>query len=155
MPQGACCWCFCQLWLPISHIWMSATNRNISYSWYTAKDRWRSVDAHAKNGAVTVLLSLLPVKAANTTVMHNNDQVTGELPDIQDHKSLTLRWRSCLQWGGDHIVISFTNKSCHYDHYAFQRPSHWWITIFAWPQIVDAPFTLILIYCPLHIWCNP
>jgi len=57
--------------------------------------RWRSVDAHAKNGAVTVLLSLLPIKAANTCVMHNNDQVTGELPYLQDHKLLTLRWCSC------------------------------------------------------------
>jgi len=43
-------------------------------------NRWRSVDTHAKNGEVTVLLSLLPLDAANISVMHNNDQVTGELP---------------------------------------------------------------------------
>jgi len=42
------------------------------------------------NGAVTMLLSLWPIKAANMSVMLNNDQVTGELLYLQDHKSLTL-----------------------------------------------------------------
>jgi hypothetical protein len=49
------------------------------------------MDAHGKNRAVTVLLSLLPIKAANTTIMHINGQVTGELPYLHDHKSLMLR----------------------------------------------------------------
>jgi len=66
----------------------------VNYRTYKTTNRWRSVDAHAKNGAVTVLLSLLPIKAANTHVMHNNDQVTCELPYLQDHKSLMLGWRS-------------------------------------------------------------
>jgi hypothetical protein len=70
---------------------MSATNRNITYTRCKAKNRGRSVDAHAKNGMVIVLLSLLPIEAANTSVMDNNDQVTSELLYLQDHKSLTLR----------------------------------------------------------------
>jgi len=41
------------------------------------------------------LLSLLAIKAANMPVIHINNQVTGELPYLQHHKSLTLRWRSC------------------------------------------------------------
>ena len=69
---------------------MAATSRDITYSGCKAKNRSRSVDAHAKTGAVTLLLSLLPIEAANTSVMHNNDQVTGDLPYLQDHKSLTL-----------------------------------------------------------------
>jgi len=73
---------------------MAATSRNISYSRCTAKNSWRSVDAHTKIGALTVLLSLLPIEAANTSVMHNIDQVTGALRFLQDHKSLTLRWPS-------------------------------------------------------------
>jgi len=76
---------------------MAATSRNITYSRCKADNRWRSVDAHAKNGALTVLLSLLPIEAANTSVMHNIDQVTGELLYLQHHKSLTLRWCS-FQW---------------------------------------------------------
>jgi len=79
---------------------------------YKTNNRWRSVNAHAKNGAVTVLLSLLPMKAANTSIMHKNDQVTGQLPFLKDHKSMTLHWRSCQEWGSDRVAISFANKSC-------------------------------------------
>jgi len=50
--------------------------------------------------------------------MHKNVQVTGELPYLQDHKSLTLRWRSCWEWGGDRITISFANESYQYVRYA-------------------------------------
>jgi len=67
----------------------------MNYRTYKTTNRWRSVDTHAQNRAVTMLLSRLPIDAANTSVMHKNDQVTGELPYLQDHKSLTLRWRSC------------------------------------------------------------
>jgi len=66
----------------------------VDYRTDKTTNRWRSVDAHSKNGAVTALLSLLPITAANMSVMHNNDQVTSELPYLQDQKSLTLRWRS-------------------------------------------------------------
>jgi hypothetical protein len=45
---------------------------------------------HDKNGAVTVLLPLLPIKVSNMAVMHNNDQVTRQLTYLQDHKSLKL-----------------------------------------------------------------
>jgi len=50
--------------------------------------------------------------------MHNNDQVTGELPYLQDHKSLTLRWRTCQEWGGDRVAILFANKNGQYVRYA-------------------------------------
>jgi len=73
---------------------ITVTKSLVNYHTYKTTNLWRSVSAHAKNGAVTVLLSLLPIKAASTSVMHNNDQVTGELPYLQDHKSLMLCWRS-------------------------------------------------------------
>jgi len=62
---------------------------------------------------VTVLLSRSPTKAANMFVTNNNDQVTGELAYLQDHKSLTLRSRSF-----EHIVHSASaavNHSFHHD----------------------------------------
>ena len=34
------------------------------------------MEAHFQNGAVTVLLYLLPQNAANTSAMHNSDQIT-------------------------------------------------------------------------------
>jgi hypothetical protein len=43
---------------------------------YKTTNRSRSVDAHANNQVVTVQLSLLPIETANTSFMHNNDQVT-------------------------------------------------------------------------------
>jgi len=59
---------------------------------------------------MTVLVSLLPIKVANTSVLHNNAHVIGEIPYFQDLKSLTLRLRSGFEWGGDHVAISFANK---------------------------------------------
>jgi hypothetical protein len=66
----------------------------VNYWTYKTTHRWRSIDAHAKNRVVTLLRSLFPKRAANTTVMHNNGKVTGELPYLHDHKLLTLHWRS-------------------------------------------------------------
>jgi hypothetical protein len=53
-----------------------------------------SVDAHIQNGVVTVSLSLLPILAAKTSVIHNSDHGTVQLPYIEDNKSCTLRSQS-------------------------------------------------------------
>ena len=92
---------------------MSATHRNINYPRCVAGYCWRSDDAHSQNGAVTVWLSLLPIKAANTSVMHNSDQITVELPYIQNHKSLILRWPS-FQWIV-HSTSAAVDNSFHHD----------------------------------------
>jgi len=73
---------------------MSATNRNLDYPRWQANNRWGSIDAHSQNGTVTMLQSLLSIKAANTSVMHNSNQITVLLPYLQDQKSLTLHWQS-------------------------------------------------------------
>ena len=49
------------------------------------------VDADFQNGALTVLFSVLPKKAASTLIMESSGQVTFQLQYIQDQKSLTLR----------------------------------------------------------------
>jgi len=82
---------------PIRPLCITMTKSPVNYHTNKTTNRWRSVDAHAKNGAVTVLLSVLPINAASTSVTHNNNHVMGELPYIQDHESLMLRWRS-FQW---------------------------------------------------------
>jgi len=46
---------------------------------------------------------------ANTKIMHSNDQIPSELPDIQDQNSVTLRWCSYLEWGREHVAISFVS----------------------------------------------
>jgi len=80
--------------MPISHKWMSATNRNMNYPTCKAKNRWCSIATHSRNGAVSVLLSLSPINAANRCLMSDNNQVTGELSYLQDHKLSMLRWCS-------------------------------------------------------------
>jgi len=94
MWQGACRCSFSQHRLPISEEWMTATNRNMNYPKCEAENCWRSIDTNSQNGAVTVFLSLLPMKASNTSVMHNSDRITVKLPYLQNHKLLTLHWHS-------------------------------------------------------------
>ena len=76
MRQRVCRCCVCKWRRPISDKWMTATNRKINYPGCTANNRCCSVDTHSQNGPVTVLLSFLPLKAANTSVMHNSDRIT-------------------------------------------------------------------------------
>ena len=60
-----------------------------------------------------MLLCLSPIKAAHTSVMNNNDQVTGELPYLQDHKLLMLWWCSfqCIV----HSTSAAVNNCFHHD----------------------------------------
>ena len=76
------------------------------YQWWNAKNRWCSCDAHFHEGAQSVSLSFFPIKAANTLIIYKNDDITFDLPDLQDQKSLTFNsrighrvWRSlyCLK----------------------------------------------------------
>jgi hypothetical protein len=76
--------------LPISDKWMSATNWKINDQRCKAKNHWRSVHTNSKNGSLTILLSLSPVQASNTSGINDNYQVTAELLSLQDKKSLTL-----------------------------------------------------------------
>ena len=112
-----CCYRFCQYNLPIRLLCITTTKSLVKSRTYNNTNRWRSVNAHAKNAAVTMFVSLLAIKAANTSVMQNNDQVTGEIPYMQDHKSLTVRWYSSYEWVSEPIVISFANNSCQYVRY--------------------------------------
>jgi len=69
---------------------MAATNWKINHSRGKAYNLWRAVNAHSQNGVVAGLLSLLPTTAAYTLVLHNSDQITVQLPYIQELKSLML-----------------------------------------------------------------
>jgi len=94
MGQGACHYCFCLSRQPIPYLWMGATNCHWVYPRCKARNHWHSVDAHTQTGALTVLLAILPIKAANTLVMHSSNQIIFDIRDLQDHKRLILCWRS-------------------------------------------------------------
>ena len=75
--NGAASMSFCSLpiRLPICWLYEPATELISNDLTYMTRIHWRSVDAHSQNWAVTVLLSLLHMKAANTLVMWINDQI--------------------------------------------------------------------------------
>jgi len=76
------------------------------------------MDAHFHNGAVTLPVSFLPIKAANTLVMHNSEQISFQLPYLKDLKSLMLSWHSFPECGSDRVTLSYALKCCQYDAYA-------------------------------------
>jgi hypothetical protein len=57
---------------------------------YKSKNRSRTVDTRFQNAAVTVSLSVLPIKAANMMIIDNSKQIALQLTHLQVQKSLTL-----------------------------------------------------------------
>jgi len=95
-------------------------------------------------GAVTMSHSLLPMKAANTLVMHAGDHINFQIPYLQHQSSLTLSWPLVAEWGIDCVTFSFAYNGCHYVAYAWGRPHQVSITLLSWQKIVDNPLTLIV-----------
>jgi len=117
VQQAGChCW-FCPQSLPISHWWMTATNQNLDYPRCKAKNYWNSIDAHSQNGVVTILASLVRIQATNTSVMPNSDQITIQLPYLQDQRFLPLLWCSFSEWGSDHVAVSVAYNCWQYIGY--------------------------------------
>jgi len=118
MRLGACsCW-FCVQRLPIFHEWMSATILNTNHPRGKATNRWCSIDAHSQHEVVTLSLSLLPIKPANTSVMHKSYPITVQLPHLHDHKSLTHCWQAFSEWGSDRDTTGCVDQGCHSVDYA-------------------------------------
>ena len=94
MGQGVCCFCLCPKWMEVPHFRMSASSHHIDYPICKAKTHWHFIDVHFQNGAVTMALSLLALKATDMLFMHNSNQITFQLHYLQDQKSLILHWYS-------------------------------------------------------------
>jgi hypothetical protein len=73
------------------------------------------------------------------------------LPMIYDQQSLTLHWRSFSRWGMEGIAVCFAYKSSQKFLYDLLHPIGGVISQDAWPQIVDAPLTIIFIMW-LGVW---
>jgi len=109
MGPWPCSCHFSQSKLPIHWLCPSAIKALFNYRPYITSNCSRSIDAHTPNRAMTVLLFLLPIQAAHTSIMPNSDQSTVQLPNLHNLKVLTLRWGSFSEWGDDRIAVSFTN----------------------------------------------
>jgi len=78
---------------------------------------WHPVDVPFRNGSVTMSLSALPIKAANSLIMDNNNEIVSQFTYLQDWKSWTLCWRWFLEWDSPHVAISLAYKRCGYIGY--------------------------------------
>jgi hypothetical protein len=90
---------FCPSRLPVCWLWIPASKWHYNRLTYKIKNRWRSVDAHFHNVAVTVWISLLRIKAAHTLVMDNSDQIGLQFTYLPQIILLTLRCRSVSERG--------------------------------------------------------
>jgi hypothetical protein len=105
MEQGGCYDLFCVYRQWSVRWWLCATYLSADYPRYMTKNSRHAVDAHFHHGAVSVLLYLLPIKAANTSFMTICNLSLRRSPEIHDPQSLTLRWHSfCHGW--IHIIHS-------------------------------------------------
>jgi len=84
------------------------------------------------------------MKVANTLIIYRNNHIAVDWPDLQDQKSLTLRWRSISEWGKERQARSFAYRAGQYFIYEWSQPIAKQITNDAGPRIVDPPLTLIL-----------
>ena len=116
---------------------------SFDYQWWMAKNGWRSVDAHLHDGAGKVPQSLFPIMAANTMIMHSNNQIACELPDLQDQKLMTLCGRSYSEWGLECVATSFAHKDSQYHIYEWPQPIATQITNDARSTIVDTLLTIL------------
>jgi len=103
-------------------LWMAETNCHLGYQRCTAKHCWHFLDAHFHNGAVTLSFFDLPRKAASKLVMDSSDQVTFQLPYLQDYWALTLHSHSISGCERKCDAIIFDLEGSQYLLYEWLQP---------------------------------
>ena len=113
------------------------------------KNCWPSIDAYFHDGAGSMLLCLLPIKAANTSFMTICNLLPPRLPKIHNQESLTLHWHSFSWWGREHFTIIFDYKGSEYFVYDYFQPIAHNIIQDTWPRIVD-PLLMLICHGCIH-----
>jgi len=142
--QSACRFLFGLQRRPILSVCIKTSKSLIHYLTYKTINRWCSVDAQFQNWAGSVSLSLLPIKAAYTSVMNVSDQTPCRVTMMQSQTLLTHCWHSFSQWGRQCVTVSFAYKCSLYLIYEGLHPIATQITQDARPKIIDSPLTLIV-----------
>jgi len=106
-----CEFLFCLSGLPIRWLWITARKLCPKQLTYKTKNGSGSIGAHFPHGAVTVSLSFLPVKAADTFVMDNSEQIALQLTHLPDRKLLTLQRYSFSESGCYPVAVGFAYRS--------------------------------------------
>ena len=108
------------------------------FQWWQAKNCWRSIVSHFHEGARSISRSVFPIQAANKLIITRNDHIASGIPNLQDQKSLMLRWSLCSWRGTDRVAICFPYKGSWYFDYQKEQQYCYWPTRLTRPKIVDA-----------------
>jgi len=107
---------FCAYWVAICWLWIAASKSLTNYLIYKTNTCGGSIETW---GVAALTQTILPIKAANTSIMGQWRSTSLGLYKMQHPKSLTLCWRSFSNWGCDHVALSFAHNGCHYDDYGY------------------------------------
>jgi len=129
MGQWPCRDRFCSVWTPIRWLWVHAVGEHLDFPWSNTQNRWHSVDDllplywfavdnlltlcwRSFPGVAVSTHTILPIKAANTSIMGKCRITALGLYKMQHLTSLKLCWRAFSEWGCDHFAVSFVHKGC-------------------------------------------
>jgi len=153
----------------ICWLWVHAIAEHMDCTWSNTQNRWHSVDnpltlcwCPCGNlltlcwcsvwGVAVSTHTVLPIKAANTSIMVKCRIIALGLYKMQHPKLLTLCWRSFSDWGWDHVAFSFAHQGCQYVDYRYQRANGIPMDLLIRPKTVDTPLTLTFRMCLLPCW---
>ena len=98
-------------------LWVNAVTLPLDHTRCNTWTRWRSVDAllmlwwHSFSGEVKSRLTILPIKAAYTSIIGKFRSTALGSHKMQHPNSLTLCWRSFSEWGCDHVAVSVEHNT--------------------------------------------
>jgi len=145
---------FSQGRLLVDWLRIAATRALFNYRTYKPNNHSRSIDAHFQDAAGSMMLLFWISKAANTSFMNGCVHSPLRLPKMHSQKSLIICWCSFSEWGSERMIYSFAKRRSQNVGYEWHRPHHRSITRLTRLKIVDAPLTLILMYCLMKICCH-
>jgi len=108
-------------------IYMMQYRKGLTLCWHSVDTVlmlcWQSVDAvltlcwRSCWGVMVLTNTILPIKAANTSIMDKCRSTALGSYKMQHTKLLTLCWRSFSNRCCDHVTIAFANNGCQYCDY--------------------------------------
>jgi hypothetical protein len=127
---------FTLCWQSVDAVWCSVDNLLTLC--------WRSIW-----GVAVSTQTILPIYAANSSIMDKCCITALGLYKMQHPKFLTLCWRSVTIWGWDHIGSAFTHHGCQDVDYRYQRASGIPMDLLTRPKTIDTPLTHTFRMCLL------
>jgi hypothetical protein len=132
----------------IHWLWVHAIAEHLDLTWSNTQNRWHSVDNlltlcwRSFWGVAVSTHMILPIKAANTSIMSKYHITALGLYKMQRPKLLTLCWRSFSDWGWNHVAFSFTHQGCQYVDYGYKEADGIPMDLLTRSKTVDAPLTI-------------